>query len=113
MHKSNNPAVWKLTSVPDEEVVEVVICVRVLGLEGEHWGVGRRVELDHGLHRQGPVDEVRRLVIDVLHLDDHPLVVSVYNFEILDFQLFMQVSTQNDGGTLTLKFSSIKMSIFN
>ena len=68
-----------LTSVPDEEVVEVVICVWVLGLEGEHWCVGRRVELDHGLHRQGPVDEVRGLVIDVLHLDDHSLVVSVCN----------------------------------
>ena len=57
--------------------MEVVVCVRVLGLEREHGGVGRGVELDHGLHGQGPVDEVGRLVIDVLHLDDHPLVVSV------------------------------------
>ena len=66
-----------LTSVPDEEAVEVVVSVGVLGLESEHRGVGRRVKLDHGLHRQGPVDEVRGLVIDVLHLDDHSLVVSV------------------------------------
>ena len=29
------------------------------------------------LHWKGPVDEVRWLVVDVLHLDDHPLVVSV------------------------------------
>ena len=29
------------------------------------------------LHGQGPVDEVGRLVVDVLHLDDHPLVVGV------------------------------------
>ena len=74
-----------LTSIPDEEVVEIVVSVRVLGLESEHRGVGRRVKLDHGLHRQGPVDEVRGLVIDVLHLDDHSLVVSVckvWNFRL-------------------------------
>ena len=29
------------------------------------------------LHWKGPVDEVRWLVVDVLHLDDHPLVVRV------------------------------------
>ena len=29
------------------------------------------------LHWEGPVDEVRRLVVDVLHLDDDPLVVSI------------------------------------
>ena len=57
--------------------MEVVVSVRVLSLEGEHGGVWGSVELDHGLHGQGPVDEVGRLVVDVLHLDDHPLVVSV------------------------------------
>ena len=93
--------------------MEVVVGIGVLGLEGEHRGVGRRVELDHGLHRQRPVDEVRRLVIDVLHLDDHPLVVSVCKQGYFRFQLFMRGSSQNDGGTLNLKFSSIKMSIFN
>ena len=66
-----------LTSVPDQEVVEVVVSVRVLGLQGEHGGVGGSVELHHRLHRQRPVDEVGRLVIDVLHLDDHTLVVRV------------------------------------
>ena len=68
-----------LTSVPDEEVVEVVVGVRVLGLQREHRRVGRRVQLDHGLHRQRPVDEVRRLVVDVLDLDDDALVVRVCN----------------------------------
>ena len=29
------------------------------------------------LHWEGPVDEVGWLVVDVLHLDDHPLVVRV------------------------------------
>ena len=29
------------------------------------------------LHGQGPVDEVGGLVVDVLHLDDHPLVVRI------------------------------------
>ena len=66
-----------LTSVPDEEVVKVVVSVGVLGLEGEHGGVGRRVKLHHSLHGQRTVDEVGRLVIDVLHLDDDPLVVSI------------------------------------
>ena len=71
--------IQKLTSVPDKKVVEVVIGVWVLGLESEHRGVGGSVELDHGLHGQGPVDEVGRLVVDVLHLDDHTLVVRICN----------------------------------
>ena len=66
-----------LTPVPDEEVVEVVVGVGVLGLEGEDRGVGGSVELDHGLHGQRSVDEVGRLVIDVLHFDDDSLVVRV------------------------------------
>ena len=66
-----------LTSVPHKEVVEVVVGVRVLGLQGEHRGVGGSVELHHGLHGQRPVDEVRRLVVDVLHFDDDSLVVGV------------------------------------
>ena len=57
--------------------MKVVISVGILGLESEDRGVGGSVELDHGLHGQGPVDEVGRLVIDVLHLDDHSLVVRI------------------------------------
>ena len=78
-----------LTSVPDEEVVEVVVCVRVLGLQREHGRVGRRVQLDHGLHRQRPVDEVGRLVIDVLDLDDDTLVVRVCNRRALALVLII------------------------
>ena len=66
-----------LTSVPDQEVVEVVVGVGVLGLQGEHGGVGRSVQLHHGLHGQRSVDEVRRLVVDVFHFDDHTLVVRI------------------------------------
>ena len=66
-----------LTSVPDQEVVEVVGGVGVLGLQGEHGGVGRSVQLHHGLHGQRSVDEVRRLVVDVFHFDDHTLVVRI------------------------------------
>ena len=42
-----------LTSVSDEEIVEVVVGVRVLGLQIEDLGVGRSVELDYGLHGEG------------------------------------------------------------
>ena len=66
-----------LTSVPDQEVVEVVIGVGVLGLHGEHGGVGRSVQLHHGLHGQRSVDEIGRLVVDVFHFDDDALVVSI------------------------------------
>ena len=66
-----------LTSVPDQEVVEVVVGVGVLGLQGEYGGVGRSVQLHHGLHGQRSVDEVRRLVVDVFHFDDHTLVVRI------------------------------------
>ena len=90
-----------LTSVSDKEVVEVVVCVGVFWLEGEHRGVGGCVQFHHrlsqeaqlimgikktrpmsglsaqDLHRERPVDEVGRLVVDVFHLDDHPLVVRI------------------------------------
>ena len=52
--------------------MKVVVSVGVLG-----WAVGQRVKLHHGLHGQRTVDEVGRLVVDVLHLDDDPLVVSI------------------------------------
>ena len=57
--------------------MEVVVGVRVLGLEGEHWSVGGSIQLHHGLHGQRPVDEVGRLIVDVLDFDDDSLVVSI------------------------------------
>lgn len=83
--------------------MEVVVGVGVLGLEGEHRGVGRRVELDHGLHRQRPVDEVRRLVIDVLHLDDHPLVVRVCKYRDFRFSIIYARIFTKRWGNLELK----------
>ena len=67
--------------------MKVVISVGILGLESEDRGVGGSVELDHGLHGQRSVDEVGRLIIDILHLDDHSLIVSVYNQKILNIIL--------------------------
>ena len=64
-------------AVSDEEVVEVVVGVGVLGLQREDARVGRRVELDDGLHGQRTVDEVGRLVVHVLDADDDALVVRV------------------------------------
>ena len=58
-----------------------MVGVWVLGLEGEHGGVGGSVELDHGLHGQGAVDEVGRLVVHVLDPDDDALVVRVWMAE--------------------------------
>ena len=56
---------------------------------GTHISLGFNFE-SIDLHWEGPVDEVRWLVVDVLHLDDHPLVVCVcggYN-QILDYYSF-------------------------
>ena len=66
-----------LTSISDEEVVDVVVRVGIASLEGEDGRVWRCIELDDGLHGQWPVDEVRRLVIDILHLNNHALIVRV------------------------------------
>lgn len=65
------------TSVTDEEVVDIVVGVRVAGLQSEDGRVGRGVELDHSLHGQGPIDEVRRFVVDIFHLHDHALIVRI------------------------------------
>ena len=54
-----------------------MVSVGVFGLKGEDWGGRGCVEVDHSLHGQRPVDEVGRLVVDVLDSDDHPLVVGV------------------------------------
>lgn len=66
-----------LTSISDEEVVDVVVRVGIASLQGEDGRVWRCIELDDGLHGQWPVDEVRRLVIDILHLNNHALIVRV------------------------------------
>ena len=39
------------------------------------------------LHRERPVDEVGWLVVDVFHLDDHPLVVRVCIKADMSFKL--------------------------
>ena len=57
--------------------MDVMVLVWVPGLQGEDWGVGGGVELDHGLHGQGAVDEVRRFIVDVGDLQDDPLVVRI------------------------------------
>lgn len=54
-----------------------VIGVRIARLECENRRVRRRVQLHHGLHRKGPIDEVRRLVVNVFHVYDHSLIVGV------------------------------------
>jgi hypothetical protein len=40
-----------LTSIPDEKVVKVGVRVGVLGLQGEHGGVGWGVQLYHSLKK--------------------------------------------------------------
>lgn len=62
--------------------MDVVICVGVPGLEGENWCIGRRVQLDNGLHGQGTVYEVWGLVVDVTHVDDDALIVSICTINI-------------------------------
>lgn len=57
--------------------MDIVIRVGISRLQREDGRVGRSVELDDGLHRQRPVDEIRRLVIHILHLDDDALIVRV------------------------------------
>lgn len=54
-----------------------VVGVRIARLESENRSVWRRVQLHHGLHRKGPIDEVRRLVVDVFHVYYHSLIVGI------------------------------------
>lgn len=57
--------------------MDVMVRVGIASLQGEDGRVWRCIELDDGLHGQWPVDEVRRLVIDILHLNNHALIVRV------------------------------------
>lgn len=59
--------------------MDIVVGVGIPGLEGEHVSVRRCVQLNDSLHRQGPVNEIRRLVVHILHIDDDALIVGIYN----------------------------------
>jgi hypothetical protein len=66
-----------LTSVSHEEIVKIVIGIRVFGLQRKHPSVWGCVKFDDSLHRQGTVDEIRWFVVYVLHLDNDSLIVGV------------------------------------
>lgn len=57
--------------------MDVVVGIRVPGLQGEDRCVRGCVELHHGLHWQRSVDEIGRLVVDVPDVDDDALVVGI------------------------------------
>jgi len=57
--------------------VNVVIRIGIASLEREDGRVGWSVELDDSLHGQWPVDEIRRFIVDIFHLNDHTLVVGI------------------------------------
>lgn len=57
--------------------MDVVVCVGVTSLKREDGRVLGCVKLDDGLHGQRPVNEVRRLIIDILHLHNNALIVRV------------------------------------
>ena len=57
--------------------MDVVVGVGIASLEREDGRVGWRVELDDGLHRQRPINEVRRFVVDILHLNNNALIVGI------------------------------------
>lgn len=70
-----------LTSISYDEIMDVMVSVRVSGLQSEHRSVWRSVELYHSLHWQWSIDETRRFVVDVFDMNDDPLVVSVCSNE--------------------------------
>ena len=57
--------------------MDIVIGVRIASLQSEDGRVGWRIELHDGLHWQWSVDEVRRLVVDILHLHNDTLIVRI------------------------------------
>lgn len=58
--------------------MNVVVSVRITGLQCEHGCVWWGIQLHHSLHGQGAVNEVWRLIVDVLDVDYHALVVGIY-----------------------------------
>lgn len=57
--------------------MDVMVGVGIASLQGKDGRIRWGIELDDGLHGQRPVDEVRRLVVDILDLDNHALIVRV------------------------------------
>lgn len=68
----------KLTSISNEEIVDVMIGIRIASLQFEYWSSRRGVELDDSLHRKRPIDKIGRFIIDVLYVDDYPLPFGFY-----------------------------------
>jgi hypothetical protein len=72
--------------------MNVTVSVRVAGDQSVNRGVRRGVELNNSLHWQRLIDEKRRLVVDVFHLDDHPLILDICG---LPNKYSTQMSSQN------------------
>lgn len=57
--------------------MDVVVCVGVSGLQRENGCVRGSIQLNDSLHWQWPIDEIRRLVVHILHMNDHALIVRI------------------------------------
>lgn len=88
--------------------MNVVVRVRISGLEGKDGRVGRSVELDDGLHRKRPVDEVRRLVVDIFHLDDDSLIVRICHNNRIDYTHTPTVSNNSDMEIMKMDNHNVK-----
>lgn len=76
------------TPIPDDEVMYTVIGVRVSRLKGENRSVWRGVQLDHSLHGERTIDEIRRLVVHVFNVYNHSLIVRVCKHKIRNYKNF-------------------------
>jgi len=57
--------------------MDIMIGIGISGLERENRSVGWCIQLNHRLHGQGAVDEIRGLIVHILHQDYHTLVVRI------------------------------------
>lgn len=65
------------STVTDNEVMNIMVCVRVSCLKRKNWCIWWGIQLNNGLHRQWTIDEIWWLVVNVLHMDDDALIVGV------------------------------------
>lgn len=73
-------------TVPHNEIVDVVVSVRVSRLQGKNGRVRGCIQLHHSLHGQRAVDEIRRFIIDIPHVNNYALVVGICEKKIVSCQ---------------------------
>lgn len=66
-------------SVSNDEVMDIMVGVRVPGLKREDWCVWSSIQLHYSLHWKRTIDKIRGFIVHILNVDYYSLIVRIWN----------------------------------